>query len=197
MIIGHQKQWKFLENAFKSSRYAHAYLFSGPEGVGKMYFAMKLSKDVLKLRDNAGKDIAHPDFIIIERLPDNKEILISQITDMIYELSLKPFASDCKIAIINGAHLMNLRSQNCLLKTLEEPKGNAVIFLITSQPQALLETIRSRVQEIRFNPLSNDLIKSFLLRNGANKNEAEKIADLSLGMPRKALDFFKNPENLK
>jgi len=186
MLIGHQKQWKSLKNAFVNSRLSHAYLFSGPESVGKKTFALEL----VSFRKN------HPDFFLVEREPDKKDIQISQIRGLVYQLSLKPFVADYKIAIIDQAHLMNPHSQNCLLKTLEEPKGNTILFLISEHPEVLFETIRSRVQQVKFQPISNKKIQEFLLKQGAPKEQAQEIAFWCLGSPGKALEFLKNPDIL-
>ena len=186
MIIGHEKQWKSLKNAFVNSRLSHAYLFSGPEGVGKKTFALEL----VSFQKN------HPDFFLVEPEPGKKNIQIAQIKDLVYQLSFKPFVSDYKIAIIDQAHLMNSHSQNCLLKTLEEPKGNTILFLISEHPEVLFETIRSRAQQVKFQPISNKKIQEFLLKNGASKQQAQEITFWCLGRPGKALEFLKNPDML-
>lgn len=186
MIINHYKQWKFLKNALQERRASHFYLFSGPESVGKKTFAF----DLVGFKKN------HPDFFLVEPELGKKDIQISQIRGLVYRLSLKPFVADYKIAIIDQAHLMNTQAQNCLLKTLEEPKGNTILFLITEHPEVLLETIRSRAQEIKFYPLSNKEIEKFLLEQGLPRPKAREIAFWSLGRPGKALEFLKEPEKL-
>lgn len=211
MLIVHQKQWKFLQKSVESQKISHAYLFSGPEQIGKMEIALNFAK-LLNCRGGqeeqkpcntcascrAFAQNMHPDFSLIELLPTKKEIKINQIrNDLIAKLSLKPFLSFYKIGIINQADLMSDEAQNCLLKILEEPKGQTLLILITEHTESLFATIRSRLQEIRFYPISNDFLEDFLLRNGANKNKAEKITGLSLGRPKKALDFLKNPEKLE
>lgn len=94
---------------------------------------------------------AHPDFILVK--PIKKEIQISQIRDCIRRLSLKPCLVPFKVAIIEKAHTLNQEAQSALLKTLEEPKGKALLILITDYPTVLLPTILSRVQRIKFHQL--------------------------------------------
>ena len=154
MIIGHQKQWEFLKKSFELGRATHAYLFEGQEGLGKKTLAIELAKEILK-EDVSKKH--HPDYVLIE--PEKKEIQIGQIRDFIWRLSLKPVLGQVKFAIINQAHSMNEEAQNCFLKTLEEPKGNALMILITEYPQMLLPTIRSRCEIIKFYPVKRSEIE--------------------------------------
>lgn len=185
-FVGHQKQWGFLKNALLEKRLSHAYLFSGPEGIGKKTFVLEL----VNFQKN------HADFFLVEREPDKKDIQISQIRNLVYQLSLKPFVADYKIAVIDQAHLMNQHSQNCLLKTLEEPKGNTILFLITEHSEVLFETILSRVQQVKFQPVSNKKIEQFLLKKGASEKQAKEITFWCLGAPGKALEFLQNPDML-
>lgn len=211
MLAVHQKQWGFLRKSLKNQKIPHAYLFSGPNQIGKMKVALEFVKLISCQENQAEEGVCnvcfscqaftkntHPDFNLIELLPEKKEIKIDQIrNDLIAKLSLRPSLSFYKIGIINQADLMSGEAQNCLLKILEEPKGQTLLILITEHAESLFTTIRSRLQEIRFYPVSNDLLEDFLLRNGADKNKAEKIASLCLGKPEKALDFLKNPAKLE
>lgn len=141
MIIKHQKQWTFLKKSAELNRLPHALLFSGPEGLGKRSLALKFAKFLLGTTNP-------PDFILIE--PLGKEIQIAQIRNLIEKLSFKPYLADCKLAIIDKAHLMTQQAQNCFLKFLEEPKDKTFLILISPYPAMLLPTILSRVQKIRF-----------------------------------------------
>jgi len=140
---GHQKQWQFLKKSAELGRLPHALLFYGQKGLGKKALAIEFSKFLI------GKT-SPPDFILIE--PEDKEIQIAQIRNLIQGLSLKPYISDFKIAVINKAHLMTQESQNCFLKFLEEPTDKTYLILITEYPAMLLPTIISRVQKLRFFP---------------------------------------------
>ncbi|MBL7156143.1 MAG: DNA polymerase III subunit [Candidatus Pacebacteria bacterium] len=210
MIIGHKKQIEFLKNSILSSRLSHAYLFSGPSKIGKKTIAIEFAKLINCKNPKTEKEICnlciscksflnntHPDFDIIALNDEKKEIQISQIRDLVQKLSMKSFFGCYKIIIIDQAHLMNTQSQNCLLKTLEEPKGKTVLILITEHSEALLKTIYSRVQEIKFFPFSKKQIKDFLLKQNISEQEIKRIAGLCLGRPGKALELLNTVENKK
>lgn len=184
MLIGHQKQMEFLRNSLKAGKNSHAYLFSGPAKIGKKTLALFWLSEIFK-KDN------HPDVILVN--PQGDEIKISQIRDLIWKLSLKPHSSDFKAALIDDAHLMNTEAQNAFLKTLEEPKGNVFLFLITDQPESLLPTIISRVQIVKFYPLNSEKIKDFLKNKGVAERLTEEISQISLGRPGVAIDFISDP----
>jgi DNA polymerase-3 subunit delta' len=220
MLIGHQKQWEFLTRAAEAERLSHAFLFSGEEQIGKKTLAVEFAKFLNCLgvqTDRPGigqkpcqvcqncQTIAKgvfPDFMLVEPeifLQESKTpgtIKISQIKKLIERLSLRPYSSSFKIAILDDAHLMNKESQNCFLKILEEPKGRTILFLITQYPETLLPTITSRVQRIKFFPVKNEEIKDFLKNQGFGEKKAEEISLLSLGRPGRALNFYSNPSLL-
>jgi len=143
-IIGHKKQLEFLDNAREREKLAHAYIFAGPEGVGKKMVARKLA---LELLGQVAGDQMHPDLIEVDGV---NGIKIEQIRELVYKLSLKPYSSQHKVAIINDAHEMTTEAANGLLKSLEEPKPNTIIILITSNAYKLPKTILSRSQKINF-----------------------------------------------
>lgn len=177
MLIGHQKQWRFLEQSAKLNRLSHAYLFSGPEKVGKKTAALELASQL---------HCSFPDLILIEPELESKEIKIDQIRDLIWKLSLKPYSAPLKVAIIDQAQTMNQESQNCFLKTLEEPKKDTLLILIAEYPKSLLSTILSRCQTINFQPLPQKEMEN---------NFSKEIAEISLGRPGRAVDFL-DPQKL-
>lgn len=142
-----ETQWNLLTNAAKAGKLPHALLFYGQNKIGKKDFAVKFAKSLV------GEKEPNPDLIIVE--PENKDIQIKQIRDLIEKLSFKAYSADYKIAILNEAHLMNKEAQNCFLKFLEEPTEKTHLILIASFSQTLLPTILSRVQKLRFYSLSN------------------------------------------
>jgi DNA polymerase-3 subunit delta' len=192
MPLGHQKIWQFLKKSAQIKKLSHAYLFTGQEKLGKKTLAL----DFIELL--IGQDIKkkpHPDFVLIE--PIAKEIQISQIRDLSQRLSLKTFAAPFKTAVIDQAHLMNQEAQTSLLKTLEEPKGNALLILITEMPERLFPTILSRCEIIKFHPVKKDEIKNYFKKEGISEKEAEEISEISLGRPGVAIDFISNPQKLE
>jgi len=188
-IIGHQKQLDFLNEIAKSKKLSHAYLFSGQEKLGKKTIALQWTS----LINGQVFQEQNPDFIFIE--PQDKTIQIFQIRDLIWRLSLKPSALLYKIAIINDAHLMGIDAQHALLKTLEEPKGNSILILITDHPEALFATVRSRCEIIKFYPVSKNEIVSYLKQQ--NVSDLETIVSLSRGRPGEAIEFVLNPAKLE
>jgi len=112
-------------------------------------------------------------------------------------LAEKPSLSPFKLAILDEAHFMNQEAQNSFLKTLEEPKGNTILILITAHPERLFPTILSRVQKIKFYPVKKEEIEDFLKEKRLSKENIEEIIKFSFRKPGLALDFLKNPEKLE
>ena len=158
-ILGHQKQREFLTKALQKGTLPHAYVFAGPESVGKKLVAKKLAYEMLGVElpllaygrpPLVGEEKFHPDLIEIS---GDDGIKIEQIRELVYKLSLLPYQAKYKIAILDKADEMSVEAANALLKMLEEPKGYTYIFLITSNPNKLPKTILSRCQKIIFGPV--------------------------------------------
>ena len=173
-IIGLKKELfiNFLEN----DNISHAYLFSGKKGIGKAKFAKEFAKRLLKV-DNLESS---PDFKYITKREDKKDILVEQIRkDVIDDIYISPVSGKRKVYIIDDAHLLNIASQNSLLKTLEEPPKYAVIILISSNTNAFLPTILSRVNEIVFDGVSAEELKNY---NVELSDNILNFIDGSIGM---------------
>lgn len=138
-MISNQKKFEYLKRLVANGKLPHALLVSG---VQAREFVLRIF--------NHDLDKVHPDFLLVE--PDGNEIKIAQIRDCIWRLSLKPLATSLKVAVINQAHLMNQEAASSLLKTLEEPRGEALLVLVTEFPEALMAVILSRTQRIKFFP---------------------------------------------
>jgi len=190
MIIGHQKQLNYLEKIIESKNIPHALLFAGEEKLGKRLIAFEFIEKIF-----GEKLINHPDFILVSA--EGKQIQIEQIRELNWRLSLKPFKAPLKAAIIDQAHLMSWEAQNCFLKTLEEPKGNAVLILVTEYPNFLLPTVLSRCQLIRFRSVAKREIMAFLKEKEISPENIEKIWEFSLGRPGLALELLENSDQLK
>jgi len=190
-LDGHKRQLEFLENALNRGKLAHAYVFAGPSGVGKRQIAMKLAEQLL---ESGIKDF-HPDFLEIN---SDNGIKIEQIRDLIYKLSLKPYQSKNKVALINEADEMTVEAANALLKSLEEPKSFTYLFLITTNPNRLPKTILSRCQKLTFGPLGNNKAEEtgdqyLTFRNAETVDRliaASEIAELETGEIKNLLDSW-------
>jgi len=191
-IIGQQRQLAALRAALANGRLHHAYLFLGPEGVGKRLTASALAKALHcreRVHDYCGAclncrridDRNHPDVRVIEAPSAKKEISIQQIRELERELRYRSFTGQRKIALIDPATSLNVASQNALLKTLEEPPQNSLIILIAAQEGGLLPTLRSRCLRLSFAPLLREEVRRYLQARGAGVAEAEAIAALSMG----------------
>jgi DNA polymerase-3 subunit delta' len=191
MIIGHQKQWEFLKKSAELGKLSHAYLFVGQEKLGKKTLALEWLS--MLFGENLKRE--HPDLVLIT--PETKEIQIGQIRDLIWRLSLKPFLAPFKAAVIDQAHLMNQEAQTALLKTLEEPKGKALLILITEHPNHLFSTILSRVQTLKFYPIKEEEIQNYLEKQGIPEKEAKELSKISLGKPGIVVDFLARPQKIE
>ena len=203
-IVGHGKQLATLRRALESDRLHHAYIFLGPEGVGKKSVALSLAKAVycreLK-HDFCGccascvriEKRNHPDVRVVGLLKDKKDISIEQVRLLERELSYRAFSGGKKIAIIDPALLMNFSAQNALLKTLEEPPRNSILFLISTSAGGLLSTLLSRCLRLSFAPLPARAVAECLISlRGLKPEEAGLLAAVSLGSLGRALS--RDPE---
>jgi DNA polymerase III subunit delta' len=194
-IIGHKDITQRLQQAIVTRHVASAYLFAGPEGVGKKLVAEQLAQG-LNCQEMAGsgqpcqlcascrkiKNAQHPDVKVIVREEDAANIKIDQVKNMQADIMLRPHEGRVKVYIIDEAHALTADAANCLLKTLEEPPLDSVLVLVTSKPEALLPTILSRCQRINFPALSVPALAAHLRRTAnLGQEEAEFIADLSGG----------------
>lgn len=156
-IAGHSVPLATISKILGSGRIAHAYLFSGPEGIGKKKVALAFIEALFCGKaEGCGHCIScrkiqsgnHPDIHTLE--PDGQFIKVDQVRSLQKELSFRPYEAPRKVCIIDGADRFNQSSGNSLLKTLEEPPGNALMILLAANIDSVLPTIRSRCQQISF-----------------------------------------------
>lgn len=195
-IVGHERQKEFLRRTLAHDRLAHAYLFEGPQGVGKRLTALALARAVFCVEGTGCGECTpcrkidhnnHPDLQILE--PDGKQIKIDQIRELQKNLSFKPVESTRRVCLIDYADQMNPAAANALLKTLEEPSAETLIILISAQPEALLSTVLSRCQRLPFNRLPKACIESALTEHrDFEQKESHIIAALADGSFQSALD---------
>ncbi|HVJ93027.1 MAG TPA: DNA polymerase III subunit [Labilithrix sp.] len=215
-----------IEWALESGRVHHAYLFVGPDGVGKELAAFGIAQALVCERRNeasqgpglfgaaeeqrtfaCGECSActrtvprdetrrpiHPDVVVIERglyapqslgrkTPETQDISIDQIRMLVLTRSaFPPYEGRAKVFIIRRAHELSVSAANALLKTLEEPGAKTHFILLTSEPEALLPTILSRTQRVRFAPLPDDTVTELLMAKGVDPTRAKEVARLAGG----------------
>jgi DNA polymerase-3 subunit delta' len=211
-IVGHEFQKEALKRMVSKNRISHAYLFFGPDGVGKKLIAIEFAKILnclcsksLPYEGSKGERCEcysckkiekgiHPDVFLVE-YKGLRDIKVDQIRKEVEErLYLKPFEGKFKMAIVDEAERMNLSSQNAFLKTLEEPPEYSVIILITSKPQALLPTVRSRCQLLEFKALSEEIMLEEIKKRNTDlsPDEIQVAIRLSGGSLGKALSLDKS-----
>ena len=187
-IVGHDRQKEFLSKSIESGNISHAYLFFGNSGIGKKQVALEFAKYILKT-DNLEN---HPDFRLVSRMEDKKDILVEQIRkDVIDDVYIVPAAGERKVYIIDEAETLNTASQNTLLKTLEEPPQYITIILIASNISTLLTTILSRVNQIPFEGVSNLELKKYI-KDNYNTDFNENIIEYFDGSIGKAIYAIEN-----
>ncbi|MEX2141441.1 MAG: DNA polymerase III subunit delta' [Pirellulales bacterium] len=214
-IEGHDAVVARFRRALERRRLASTFLFVGPPGVGKRSFALALAKSLLcERRDEALLDPCgicpscvqveagtHPDLYVLG-LPEGKssipiKLLIGEDETrmregLCYDISLKPFMGNRKVAILDDADYFNTPAvANCLLKTLEEPPPRSVIILIGTSATKQLPTIRSRAQLVRFEPLSQETVARLLVEKQlvADAAEANRLAAFSEGSLSRAIEL--------
>jgi DNA polymerase-3 subunit delta' len=175
-IIGHEQIITHLQNAITMGKVSHAYILNGPKESGKMMlaeaFAMALQcekggPDGCLECHSCRQAISHnqPDIIYVTHDKPGT-LAIDEIREQVNnDIQIKPYSSRYKIYIIEDAEKMNPQAQNAILKTIEEPPAYGIILLLTTNADALLQTIRSRCIRLDIRAVRDEVIRDFLLKN--------------------------------
>ncbi|KPU43061.1 DNA polymerase III subunit tau [Oxobacter pfennigii] len=205
-IAGQHSAVLSLKNSIEKGRIAHAYLFSGPDGVGKS-IAASIFANTLNCREKGvnpcghcpscikAQDKNHPDIIHVKKLGGS--ISINDIRELQANIQKKPYEKGIKVFIIYEADKMTEEAQNALLKTLEEPPGHAVIILLAEKQHTLLTTIASRCQIFKFSRASQRDVELFLKKQCVDEKEIRYIAALSNGIIGRALEIIQDNRGKK
>ncbi|MGI6656398.1 MAG: DNA polymerase III subunit delta' [Desulfobulbus sp.] len=198
-VLGQTKALTLLERALHSERLAHAYLFAGPDGVGKTTTALAMA-GVLLCRDPKESRACghcpgcrklasdnHPDLLHIR--PDGTAIKIDQIRELKKAVAFPPFEARWRVVLLEDIHTMRREAANSLLKLLEEPPAGNILLLVGNALGSLPETIVSRCQVIPFVPLPLALATEVILRHRpeCGTADAQALAALTDGCPGQAL----------
>jgi DNA polymerase-3 subunit gamma/tau len=148
-VLGQDHVTKTLQRALKSGRISHAYLFTGPRGVGKTSTARILAHEVNQFKYDG--EATHLDIIEIDAASNRR---IDEIRDLRDKIRTAPAVGKYKVYIIDEVHMLTREAFNALLKTLEEPPAHIIFILATTEAHKLPETIISRTQRFEFKPIS-------------------------------------------
>lgn len=174
-IIGQQQIKEHLHNALSTGKVSHAYIINGEKASGKEFIA-RIFAQTLQCEQEGTEPCNEcrsckqamsnnqPDIIrVMHEKPGTISVddIRSQVNN---DIAIKPYSSKYKIYIINEAEKMTVQAQNALLKTLEEPPAYAVIILLVSNINALLQTILSRCVVLNMKPVEDELIRSYLMK---------------------------------
>ncbi|MDQ4105605.1 MAG: AAA family ATPase, partial [Actinomycetota bacterium] len=166
-VLGNEPVLRLLERALETGGISHAYLFYGPEGVGKRTVARRLGAALVAGGDAKSEERArrglHPDLVEVE--PEGAFTTIGQVRGVVRQAASRPFEGARRVFILE-ADTLNVQAANALLKTLEEPEGEAVFVLLAASREGVLPTIVSRAQAVRFNPAPVGEVAGFLRERG-------------------------------
>ena len=190
-----QTQWQQLQAQIEGQRLPHALLLTGQQGLGKRQFAEQLAgsllcKHVDENRYPCGLCDAchllaadtHPDLLRLEPEEQGKAIKVDDVRALCQTLAMTSQYGGYKVTIIDPAEQMNVNAANSLLKTLEEPTAQTVLILVSSSPDRLPVTIRSRCQSIHFEQPSFELSQQWLSEQGVEGDMA-LLLKLAHGSP--------------
>jgi DNA polymerase-3 subunit delta' len=209
LLLGHETAEATLLDAMRSGRMHHAWLITGPDGVGKATLAYRFARRLLAgtptdntlalsptdptfRRVAAG---AHADLHTVELAYDEKrkrmrtQIAVDDVRGISSFMSLTPAEGGWRVAIVDGAEELNQSSANALLKILEEPPSRAILLLVCAAPGRLLATIRSRCRRLRLDPLNPETMDTLLASYlpDLSANDRGRLVTVAEGSPGRAL----------
>ena len=205
-ILGQDWAISLLKKNLMEGRLSQAYLFYGPQGIGKKQAGYAMAQVLLCPQRLQGSSCGHcpscqkfsnqghSDFHAIE--VGDEAVKIDAIRSLLKRLSLKPMEGGHTVVLIDNVENMTESASNALLKTLEEPPPSVVFILITASHEQILPTILSRCQKIPFQPLGLEVIQRILIRQeGWTKDHIEGVIPLADGSVGRALQFSPEIKN--
>lgn len=213
MILGHDRPIERFMSAWRSGAMHHAWLLTGPRGLGKASFARGAA--IRLLAEAAGPPPvspgietpathptahliaagSHPDYRLLERIENKtgtalqRNISVEQVRALGELFSVTPSMSDWRVVVIDAADDLEASAANALLKMLEEPPAKCVFLLVSHVPGRLLPTIRSRCRKLDFQPLDDDVMASVLAGQGVDQSKIPTLIRQAGGSPGKALAY--------
>jgi DNA polymerase-3 subunit delta' len=206
-LTGHEAAEEALEATRARGRLHHAWLLTGPEGVGKATFAYRAARRLLGAPADPAYGVlgaspdhavsrqiiarSHPDLFVIERVGEDgkvrKVIPVDEARGLSEFFSKSPASAPHRVAIVDAADDLNVNAANAILKTLEEPPAHGVLLMVSHSPGRLLATIRSRCRRLAFQPLPLEQAAAFVReREDVNAEDALRLAKMAGGAPGRA-----------
>lgn len=207
-MIGHEWAVAVLQKHVASGKQRHAYLFTGPRGVGRRTLALRFAQALNCPQPkepgepcrscrtcNLIEEMQHPDLAIVQAEEEGGTLKVDQVRELGGRLALAPYEARYRLALLLRFEEAHPSAANALLKTLEEPADRVILLMTAESSEALLPTIVSRCEVLRLRPVPVEIIKSGLERQlGLTEVEARELAQLSGGRPGYALQLHGSPE---
>jgi DNA polymerase-3 subunit delta' len=200
-LLGHEWAVRLLKGQIVAGRLRHAYLFTGPDGVGGRTLALRLAQALNCTQPPSPGEFCgecracrgfasmqHADLLLVERQEGDREIKVGALRALSRSLSRTPLEARVQVALLLNFEEASEEAANALLKTLEEPNPSVLLCLIAPDLDSLPATIVSRCELIRLRPMSSQLLAAGLQDYvGIESDEANLLANLSGGLPGKAI----------
>jgi len=195
-LVGHSWAVDLMRRHVANGEARHAYLFSGPPGLGRRTLAVHLAQALNCTNPPAPGEFCgqcrdcrqiaamqHPDMAVVQAENEGGTLKVDQVRAVQHSLSLKPYQSKYRVALFLRFQEANDNAANALLKTLEEAPAHAILLLTADTPESLLPTIISRCEILRLRPLRVEEVESMLAAKGVEADRARLLAHISGGRP--------------
>jgi DNA polymerase-3 subunit delta' len=209
-LLGHEWAVDLLSEHIAQEKVRHAYLFTGPRGVGRRTLALKMAQALDCTQPSAPGDpcgtcrncvrieqMQHPDLAIVQAEQEGGVLKVDQVRELQRSLALHPYEARYRVALLLRFEEAHPSAMNALLKTLEEPGPQVILLLTAESAESLLPTIVSRCEVLRLRPLPLEQTSLGLQEYwGLSPSEAELLAHISGGRPGFALRMHQEPERM-